>query len=282
MTSRHVNSPTHHHSSPPRRRDGEAASSRGHVLPKLLTIIVVGGAIWAYKFTAAPASLMARIKSNAPSPKTDESHRQFLESLGRLIEQSKQVLAVHDRGATPYIEIVLWKEDQIHPGVIDPFEVALISQSLVTQSITVYSTTPETLADSPARASTPKGRPRSNASNVATSEHSAVHSGSSAGAGAGALPPGQVSSSRSQSITQTALNPTLLAQSSFCDRWRASPQVRAQVIATGISDLSIQTLGPEPDELSLLRLTLRWAGNSADGHQQQEQSVLVQHPAGDQ
>jgi len=80
-------------------------------------------------------------------------------------------------------------------------------------------------------------------------------------------------SSRALPVTDGPLTPALLSQTSFCDRWRASPQVKAQVIATGISDLEVEMLGPEGDELSLLRLTLRWGGNSADGAQ--EASVLV-------
>ncbi|MCH6550395.1 MAG: hypothetical protein IH804_00065, partial [Planctomycetes bacterium] len=65
-------------------------------------------------------------------------HQRLIESLGALIGRSSKVLAIHDRGPTPYMEVLLWVDDAKNPGTLDAGELALISHSRVLQTITYY------------------------------------------------------------------------------------------------------------------------------------------------
>ncbi len=78
--------------------------------------------------TVTPTGLAAR------SP----DHQRLIESLGSLIGRSGKVLAIHDRGPTPYMEVLLWMDDANNPGTIDAGELALLSHSRVLQTITYY------------------------------------------------------------------------------------------------------------------------------------------------
>ncbi len=78
--------------------------------------------------TLAPTGLAAR------SP----DHQALIDALGALIGRSPKVLAIHDRGPTPYMEVLLWVDDAKNPGTIDGDELALLSHSRVLQTITYY------------------------------------------------------------------------------------------------------------------------------------------------
>ncbi len=69
---------------------------------------------------------------------TDPSHQNTIEIFAGILARSRAVLALHDRGDTPYEEIVLWVEDRERPGRIDPHEVVVISHSKVLQTLTYY------------------------------------------------------------------------------------------------------------------------------------------------
>ena len=68
----------------------------------------------------------------------DPSHQHTIEIFAGILARSRAVLALHDRGETPYEEIVLWIEDRERPGRIDPHEVVVISHSKVLQTLTYY------------------------------------------------------------------------------------------------------------------------------------------------
>ena len=78
--------------------------------------------------TVTPTGMAAR------SP----DHQRLIDSLGALIGRSGKVLAIHDRGPTPYMEVLLWMDDAKNPGTIDAGELALLSHSRVLQTITYY------------------------------------------------------------------------------------------------------------------------------------------------
>lgn len=93
-----------------------------------------------------PATLQAgtasasRLADQTPAPRAAEALA--------LVHGCKQVLAAHNRGATPYTELVLWMHDETNPGVIDASEVAVLCHSRLFRTITVYglaSSTPEGL-----------------------------------------------------------------------------------------------------------------------------------------
>ncbi len=68
----------------------------------------------------------------------DPSHQNTIEIFAGILARSRAVLALHDRGETPYEEIVLWIEDRERPGRIDPHEVVVISHSKILQTLTYY------------------------------------------------------------------------------------------------------------------------------------------------
>ncbi|MHC4589066.1 MAG: hypothetical protein ACYTAQ_06930, partial [Planctomycetota bacterium] len=67
-------------------------------------------------------------------------HQDLIEDLAGIVGRSVGVLAVHDRGPTPYMEMVLWLADV--PGGADgrpdARELAVLSHSAVLQTITIY------------------------------------------------------------------------------------------------------------------------------------------------
>lgn len=69
---------------------------------------------------------------------TDPSHQNTIEIFAGILARSRAVLALHDRGETPFEELVLWIEDRDRPGRIDPHEVVVISHSKVLQTLTYF------------------------------------------------------------------------------------------------------------------------------------------------
>jgi hypothetical protein len=67
-----------------------------------------------------------------------QDHRTLMEHLTGLIGRSSAVLAVHQRGTTPYLEIVLWLGDEDRSGRAEPAEVAIVSHSRIMQTLTLY------------------------------------------------------------------------------------------------------------------------------------------------
>ena len=65
-------------------------------------------------------------------------HQRVVEVFGSMVGRSRAILAVHQRGASPFEEIVLWLEDSDHPGRIDPEEIGVISHSRILQTLTFY------------------------------------------------------------------------------------------------------------------------------------------------
>ena len=75
--------------------------------------------------------------AGSPVEKLGDRQR-FANQVAGIFGGSHRVLAVHERGYTPYLEAVLWVEDRVNLGQIDPCEVAVLSHSRVLQSITWY------------------------------------------------------------------------------------------------------------------------------------------------
>ncbi len=74
----------------------------------------------------------------SPQPARRQDHRSLMDHFAGLIGGSSAVLAVHQRGATPYLEIVLWVKDRDGSGRAEPDEVAIISHSRIMQTVTMY------------------------------------------------------------------------------------------------------------------------------------------------
>lgn len=74
-----------------------------------------------------------------PAPTAGQhDHRSLMGHLTGLIGRSAAVLAVHQRGATPYLEIVLWLEDRDGSGKAEPAEVVIVSHSRIMRTVTLF------------------------------------------------------------------------------------------------------------------------------------------------
>src|SRR5262245_52769593 len=73
-----------------------------------------------------------------PQPARREDHRTLMEHFSGLIGRSTAILAVHQRGVTPYLEMVLWLSDDNGSGHAEPSEVAIVSHSRLMQTVTLY------------------------------------------------------------------------------------------------------------------------------------------------
>lgn len=241
------------------------------IVRQLVILSCAFSLLWLGNVINQPSAMQAQ--SSVPS--SDHArrmlHREFMDTLARLIGQSVEVLAVHDRSNTPYAEIVLWQNDDVNPGVIDIDELALISHSRLFKTITVYSAQRGTTnGELPMTDPSHNNSLRAEGASTVT-PHAAPRPGAAAGRGALGgtglrLPLASVGANM-------MLDRTLASDAGFCDRWRASPQVLPRVLGTELSDLLVEPAGPSGDELSTLRLTLTWAADSSDGAQ--DMSVLV-------
>jgi hypothetical protein len=113
--------------------------SRGSTLAGVLWTIVLAGAVVATAAVITPSGLRARTPAlPAEIAARLPEHQQVAELVAELIGRSCEVLAIHPRGTTPYLELVLWLEDAPETGTIDLGEVAVLSHSRVLQTMTFY------------------------------------------------------------------------------------------------------------------------------------------------
>jgi hypothetical protein len=121
------------------RRRAPRRPCRGGTTIGLLVTISLIGALAATAVIVTPAYLHAS-SSARPEPVIARlpAHQQMIELLGSLVSRSREVLAVHQRQASPYLELVLWLEDGANPGRIDPAEVAVITHSEVLRTISFF------------------------------------------------------------------------------------------------------------------------------------------------
>ena len=115
----------------PRLRRGGTISGLLVTLSAIGTL-AVGAAVVSPRFLKAAPRESAEIHARLPA------HQETASALAALIGRSHMLLALHDRGATPYQETVLWLDDRVNPGVIDPEEVAVLSHSEVLWTIIYY------------------------------------------------------------------------------------------------------------------------------------------------
>ena len=122
-----------------RRRAAFRRARRGGTTGGLLVTLSLLGALAATAVVVTPAYLSASGPERpAPVAARMPAHQQMIELLGSLISRSREVLAVHQRGAGPYLEIVLWLDDADNPGLVDPAEVAVITHSEVLRTISYF------------------------------------------------------------------------------------------------------------------------------------------------
>ncbi len=123
-------------------REKPAAGRRGGTMAEVLVTLSIAGLLGVATLVILPRYLVA--ESGDTSPRTtaaqQDVHRELIDDLAEIIGQSVGVLAIHERGATPFVEVVLWLEDGTTgtTGHADRHEVALLSHSSILQTITIF------------------------------------------------------------------------------------------------------------------------------------------------
>jgi hypothetical protein len=113
---------------------------RGGTLGGVLLTLSVVGTLTVTTVVLAPRYLAA----DSPPPQAVAAasvvHQELIDNLAEIVGRSVGVLAVHERGPTPYAEIVLWLADAPGgtDGKPDDQELAVLSHSAVLQTVTIY------------------------------------------------------------------------------------------------------------------------------------------------
>jgi len=121
-------------------RQPRSRRRRGGTLGSVLVTLSLVGTLTVTTVVLAPRYLAAE----PPPPQGVEAasavHQVLIEDLAGLVGRAVGVLAIHERGPTPYMEMVLWLADV--PGGVegrpDARELAVLSHSAVLQTITIY------------------------------------------------------------------------------------------------------------------------------------------------
>ncbi len=135
--------------------DGTRCRRRGETLGGLLVTLSIIGALGVTAAVVAPRYLVGAVAGHPPdAPDVGDlirarnpTHRELIDALTRLIARSVGILAIHHRGPGPYLELVLWLDDDTNPGRPDAHELALLSHSRILQTLTLYRRPSGTPAD---------------------------------------------------------------------------------------------------------------------------------------
>ncbi len=114
----------------------------------LLMTLGLLGTLTVAAFVVHPMATQARGQAlPAVQPATHARHQQIIESLAQLVARSYELVAVHQRGVGPYVELVLRATGE-ESDRVRPEEILLLSHSEILQTITLYHLN-ETIAGSP-------------------------------------------------------------------------------------------------------------------------------------
>ncbi len=91
----------------------------------------------------APRYLNASPTAAAVVAAQSEANQQTIELIANLIGRSVEVMAVRQRGATPYLELVLWLDDRDDAGQVNRGELAVLSHSEILQTVILYELAPD-------------------------------------------------------------------------------------------------------------------------------------------
>jgi len=132
---------------------------RGAAWPAVLWALFVAGTVVTTAVVVTPRYLLADADPAAVRARGEE-HQQIFALFADLVSRSKEVVVVNQRGATPFLELVVWLEDAEHLGVIDPEEIAVITHSEVLQTITMHTLDVSAAAPDPLGAGEAPERPK--------------------------------------------------------------------------------------------------------------------------
>jgi hypothetical protein len=113
---------------------------RGGTLGGVLVTLSLVGTLTVTTVLVAPRYLAAEPPAPQGVGAASVVHQELIDDLAGIVGRSVGVLAVHEPGPTPYMEMVLWLTDG--PGATDgrpdDRELAVLSHSAVLQTITIY------------------------------------------------------------------------------------------------------------------------------------------------
>lgn len=112
------------------------SSRRGVSTTSILVALSIVGTLAGTAWIARPAYLHAKSPEHEPIAAASEHHQEVINLIADLVRSSAEVIAIHQRGYTPYVELVLRTAGEGEAMAAD--EIALISHSRVLQSITLY------------------------------------------------------------------------------------------------------------------------------------------------
>lgn len=209
----------------------------GGVLRSLLMFVCGAVLLGGAAIVLEPQALVA-VNPPQPNDRSQQRRDEFADNLASLLSNCIEVLACNNHSPNAQASVVIWAADDENPGVIDPKEIKVISHSPLLRTITVY-----TLESKAIQGDTSRAQP---------GQVTGMPTGS---------PRHPTALRLSGPLDRTAVTAPV-----FCDRWRSTPSVEPRTFATGISDMRIDPIGTKNgDTMSLLRLTLRWSADSADG-----------------
>lgn len=96
--------------------------------PKAIAAVIAPIALRAAEGPEAPAEVAA----------LDPEHDRVADLIAGAIERSRAVVAVHPRGATSFVEVVLWISDERNPGLVDASECVVLSHSRLLRTIVLH------------------------------------------------------------------------------------------------------------------------------------------------
>jgi hypothetical protein len=122
-----------------RRRRRRQRDRLGLATAEAVTIAVTVGALGTAAFFVTPRLIQADQSDTDPTivPR-EEAHQAQMLSLLEAMHRCRGVLAVHERAASPYLDVVLWGEDVHEAGVVNEDEVIVLSHSELLQTLTLH------------------------------------------------------------------------------------------------------------------------------------------------
>ena len=113
----------------------------------LLATLSIVGACGVTAVVVAPRYISAGTALPEVVAARTTEHQTLIDGLAALIGRSEAILAIHQRGPSPFLEIVLWLHDDEEPGAIDESELAVLSHSMVLRTITIYQLSDDEMLD---------------------------------------------------------------------------------------------------------------------------------------
>lgn len=120
------------------RRNNNSHHLLGVTLAGMLTLTAVAATLTVAAVVVTPRFSNAQSVDSGLIAAKFDTNNQFIHEFAQLIGRSVEVLAIHQRGSSPFLEMVIWLEDHQSPGQPSIDEVAVISHSKILGTIVLY------------------------------------------------------------------------------------------------------------------------------------------------